>query len=100
MVNAYVGISNGGSSLMEFTMLGVPTLVFPQTIKEDIFINPFLENGCSLVGSLDSIIFKQQLKELWENHTSRTQMSGKARQLIDGFGAQRIADEIVGFLGE
>jgi spore coat polysaccharide biosynthesis predicted glycosyltransferase SpsG len=98
MANTYVGISNGGSSLMEFTMLGRPTVVFPQTAKEDAFINPFLENGSSIAGSLDRNTFKLQLKELWENHTLRMQMSEKARQLIDGFGAARIADKIINFL--
>ncbi len=97
MANACVGISNGGTSLMEFTMLGIPTLIFPQTSKEDIFIKPFLENGSSVLGSLDRDVFKKQLKQLWENHTLRTQMSEKARQLIDGLGAQRIADKIANF---
>jgi spore coat polysaccharide biosynthesis predicted glycosyltransferase SpsG len=98
MANAYVGISNGGSSLMEFTMLGIPTLVFPQTIKEDTFVNPFLENGSSIAGSLDRNVFKLQLKELWGNHALRGQLFLKARQLIDGFGAARIADRIARFV--
>lgn len=98
MANAYVGISNGGSSLMEFTMLGIPTLVFPQTAKEDTFVNPFLENGSSIAGSLDRNLFKLQLKDLWGNHPLRRQLSVKARQLIDGFGAARIADRIARFV--
>lgn len=98
MAGAYVGISNGGSSLMEFTMLGIPTLVFPQATQEDLFVRPFIKNGSSIHGSVDENVFRNQLKEVWENTLSRNQMSHRAQQLIDGFGARRIADKIVNFL--
>ncbi len=80
---------------MEFTMLGVPTLIFPQSEEEDNFIRPFLKKGCGILGSLEPGEFGSQVKELWKNKNSRKIMTEKARELIDGKGAVRITDIIL-----
>lgn len=100
MANTSVGISNGGSALIEFTMLGIPTLIFPQTEQEDVFVIPFVEHGCGILGSTDRQKFTEQIYNLWEDKALRTKMSENARNLIDGFGAERIANEIDGFFQE
>lgn len=91
MAGALVGITNGGTSLMEFTMLGVPTIIFPQSQEEDNFIGPFLEYGCAILGSLDKEKFIEQITELWRNKLALRTMSRKAKELIDGQGTERIA---------
>ena len=91
MAGASVGITNSGTSLMEFTMLGVPTIIFPQSQQEDNFIRPFLEHGCSVPGSLDKEKFIEQIMDLWENKMMLTIMSERAKELIDGQGVERIA---------
>jgi len=95
MAGAVVGVTNGGTSLMEFTMLGVPAIILPQSKEEDAFIHPFLEQGCGVLGSSKDQEFAGQLCELWENETLRQKRSEMARGLIDGLGAHRIADLIV-----
>lgn len=95
MANAKIGITNGGTSLMEFTMLGVPTIIFPQTPEEDNFIKTFLENGCGIYGSLDPKIFNSQVTEMLEDDELRQIRSKKAKRLIDGKGAVRISKLIL-----
>lgn len=95
MANATVGITNGGTSLMEFTMLGIPTLLFPQSEEEDDFIKSFLETGCSIMGTLKPREFAIQIMELWENEMLRKTMSERAIRLIDGHGVERISDLIL-----
>jgi spore coat polysaccharide biosynthesis predicted glycosyltransferase SpsG len=98
MAKSAVGISNGGSTLMEFTMLGIPTMIFPQTDKEDAFVETFVKEGCGISGSLELKEFTRQFRELRENEALRRAMSRKAVDLVDGAGAARVADEIVKFL--
>ena len=94
MAGAAVGITNGGTSLMEFTMLGIPTIIFTQTEEEDNFIQPFLESGCSVSGANEHGEFARQITELLENEILRKIRAEKARKLIDGHGAKRITDLI------
>ena len=96
MAGAKVGITNGGTSLMEFTMLGVPTLIFPQSEREENFIAPFLEKGCGVLGLLEPDNFARQVFEICENDSLRKSMSKRAKTLVDGKGAYRIADLILG----
>lgn len=94
MANAMVGLTNGGTSLMEFTMLGVPTLIFPQSEQEDNFIKPFVDAGCGKAGILEQKGFVDQLVGLWENADLRKDMSLSGRSMIDGQGVDRIADMV------
>lgn len=98
MAKASVGITNGGTTLMEFTMLGVPTIIFPQSYQEDKFVKSFIKNGCGILGSLEQIKFIEQLQELWENEMLWKERSQKARSLIDGRGVNRIANVIANIL--
>lgn len=95
MANTLIGITNGGTSLMEFTMLGVPTLIFPQSEEEDNFVQPFLESSCSVLGANEYGEFARQITELLENEILRKTMAEKAKKLIDGHGARRITDIIL-----
>jgi len=97
MASTHIGISNGGTSLMEFTMLGVPTIIFPQSEREETFISPFLERRCGILGSIERHEFIKQFNQLWEDITLRKSMSETGRKLIDGLGAIRIAEAIESF---
>lgn len=95
MANASVGISNGGTSLMEFTMLGVPTIIFPQSKQEDDFIMPFLEQGTAILGSVDKETFCKSIEDLWADTYRLSSMSNKSRTLIDGRGLERVSAAIL-----
>ena len=92
MANARVAITNGGTTLMEFTMLGIPSIIFPQSEQERAFVSTFLEKGCGVLGSFEPGEFRRQITELWNDECMRDSMSQKARELIDGQGADRIAN--------
>jgi spore coat polysaccharide biosynthesis predicted glycosyltransferase SpsG len=97
MARTCLGISNGGTSLIEFTMLGIPTVIFPQSVQEETFIGPFLESGCGILGSVDRYEFADQLTRIWDNTALRKCMAENGRKLIDGLGAERISDAIEKF---
>jgi hypothetical protein len=73
-------------------------MIFPQTDKEDAFVETFVKEGCGISGSLELKEFTRQFRELRENEALRRAMSRKAVDLVDGAGAARVADEIVKFL--
>ena len=75
-------------------MQGIPTLIFPQTEKEDAFIATFLEAGCGIRGSVKKDEFVNQFKSLREDKSLRYKMSNAGEKLIDGLGAKRIVQEI------
>jgi len=94
MANASVGITNGGTALMEFSMLGIPAIIFPQSKQEDEFSQVFLERGAAVLGSTRSEEFVKQITGMWHNQISRKNMAERASELIDGRGASRIADRL------
>jgi UDP-N-acetylglucosamine:LPS N-acetylglucosamine transferase len=95
MADTLVGITNGGTTLMEFTMLGVPAIVFPQSEQEDRFVYTFLEKGSAVMGSSRPDEFAEQITALWDDEIMRKTMSGNARELIDGLGAERITELVL-----
>ncbi|MBF0522453.1 MAG: hypothetical protein HQL24_05285 [Candidatus Omnitrophica bacterium] len=95
MAKTKVGLTNGGTSLMEFTRLGVPTIVFPQSKQEENFIPVFLRQGGSLRGSMNPRHLQQQLLNLWEDERLWEKKSQKAKQLIDGRGVKRTVQKIL-----
>ena len=98
MADASVGITNGGTTLMEFTMLGVPAIIFPQSEQEDNFVCTFLEQGSAVMGSSDPEEFAGQITKIWDSELLHKTMAGKARALIDGHGAERITDLVLNTL--
>ena len=94
MAGAEVGISNGGTTLMEFMALGIPTIIFPQSKEEDAFIQPFLRAGCAKRGVLQPKEFSSQILKLWYDKKLNKEMAKKAHQLIDGKGVERLVKVI------
>lgn len=90
MGKSKVGISNGGTTLMELMSLGIPTIVFPQSKQEEVFTQRVFDYGCSVKGVLDRSVFSKQCNMLWSDKELYDQMSIKAEQLVDGRGSQRI----------
>ncbi len=95
MSAARVGITNAGTSLMEFSSLGVPTLVFPQSGQEEKFMKVFLHQGGSVLGENDSQRLRQQLLCLWDDPVLWKKRSCLAQKLIDGRGVKRTAQAIL-----
>lgn len=95
MAAARIGITNGGTTMLEFAFLGVPTVIVPQSVEEDAFIKPIIQEGCGVLGDLENEGLVQQVEAMLQQEDMRKQMSEKARCLIDGKGVFRIADRIV-----
>ncbi len=95
MSKAKIGITNGGTTLMEFTFLGIPTIIFPQSEQEDTFIKTFIDEGCSLLGEEEQDDFVEQIDALWKDSARIKEMSENASGLIDGKGIDRIVNRIL-----
>jgi len=98
MARATVGICNAGTILLEFSAMGVPTVILPQTELEDRFSLIFVRNGCSILGEADPYKFAVQLEALLADPTRLDEMGARGKKLVDGRGKQRIADEVECFL--
>ncbi|MBF0595501.1 MAG: hypothetical protein HQL22_11130, partial [Candidatus Omnitrophica bacterium] len=99
MAASRLGLTNGGTALMELTSLGKPTIVFPQTEEEDAFVGTFLDLGCSESGTLEAGALIGAMMRLWENNDVWQERSAIAMALIDGQGASRVAARILSAFG-
>jgi UDP-2,4-diacetamido-2,4,6-trideoxy-beta-L-altropyranose hydrolase len=96
MAWADLSINAGGSTCWELCCLGLPMIVL-LTSPDQRFNGPALEkNGCALsLGEWNEKTGNEMLadsvKRLLENPERRAAMSSRARELVDGQGAARVA---------
>lgn len=95
MSQAKVGITNGGTTLMEFTALGIPTIVFPESDQEARFSRIFISMGGSFRGTLNPYGLRQKLFALWQDDALWKNKSQQAKKLIDGGGIRLAVKEIL-----
>jgi UDP-2,4-diacetamido-2,4,6-trideoxy-beta-L-altropyranose hydrolase len=105
MQSSDIAISAGGTTMFELCAVGIPIVCFSFVdnqeraqqyfIKEEVALN----GGNYLIEKNEIVnrIFEQVLF-LKNNLNQRMKMSQKAKHLVDGFGASRIAEELVGFV--
>ena len=105
MQSCDVAISAGGTTMFELCAVGIPIICFSfvdnqeraqqHFIKEEVALN----GGNYLIEKHEIVnrIF-EQVVFLKNNYDLRIKMSQKAKHLVDGFGASRIAEELVGFV--
>ena len=96
-----VAVSAGGSTMYELSAVGVPTLCFSfadnqQRLAESfgekklaVYMGNYLADGRQLIRNICA-----ETVRLAENFEERAGLSGRARGLVDGLGAERIADEL------
>lgn len=99
MTQADVAISAGGNTLFELACLGVPTIVVCAEIFETITANRLQKEGvCVNLGFGKDVKCQEiyrALEGLIRSKESRSKMSDKGKNLIDGCGAHRMAKEIL-----
>lgn len=97
MLKTDVGICAAGNTLVEFMSLGIPTLVLPQTKRENEHANAYKKKGAILKvpNYGDKIkeenIFKLLMKLIY-NTDLRKEISKNALEIVDGKGVFRIVD--------
>ena len=96
-----LAVSAGGTTLYELCAIGVPTVVYTMADNQVQFVKEFDEAGAAkYAGDVrDDRRFIQKIVT-WgtaavDNPGFRKRMSEKARSIIDGKGAEKIANAIV-----
>ena len=94
-----VVISAGGNTLFEAAAAGTPALVAWEDPHEEVQGKAFVEKGSArLLGrgaALDVAVAREGIARLLSSPTDLDAMSAAGRQLVDGRGADRIADLVL-----
>lgn len=102
MAENEVALSAGGSTLYEFCAMGVPVIAFSFAENQERLVQTFVKRGIAQYGGnyrTDGNKMIQNtiagLETLLEDENLRTEYRKKARTLVDGKGAGRIAEAIL-----
>lgn len=101
MAESEVALSAGGSTLYELCAMGVPVIAFSFAENQERLVQTFVKRGIAQYGGnyrTDGNKMIQNtiagLETLLEDENLRTEYRKKARTLVDGKGADRIAEVI------
>ena len=102
MAESEIALSAGGSTLYEFCAMGVPVIAFSFAENQERLVQTFVKRGIAQYGGnyrTDGNKMIQNtiagLETLLEDENLRTEYRKKARALVDGKGADRIAEAII-----
>lgn len=102
MAESKVALSAGGSTLYELCAMGVPVIAFSFAENQERLVQTFVKRGIAQYGGnyrTDGNKMIQNtiagLETLLEDENLRTEYREKARTLVDGKGADRIAEAIL-----
>lgn len=102
MAESEVALSAGGSTLYELCAMGVPVIAFSFAENQEHLVQTFVKRGIAQYGGnyrTDGNKMIQNtiagLETLLEDKNLRTEYRKKARTLVDGKGADRIAEAII-----
>ena len=102
MAESKVALSAGGSTLYELCAMGVPTIAFSFAENQEHLVQTFVKRGIAQYGGnyrTDGNKMIQNtiagLETLLEDENLRAEYRKKARTLVDGKGAGRIAEAIL-----
>ncbi len=102
MAESEVALSAGGSTLYELCAMGVPVIAFSFAENQERLVQTFVKRGIAQYGGnyrTDGNRMIQNtiagLETLLENENLRAEYREKARTLVDGKGADRIAEAIL-----
>jgi spore coat polysaccharide biosynthesis predicted glycosyltransferase SpsG len=97
-----VAITAGGSTMYELCAVGVPSICFSFAENQKLMVKNFFEKGLALYAGdyheLEDGLFSEiihSLNYLINNTDTRRVLSNSMRQLVDGNGADRIADYLI-----
>lgn len=102
MAESEVALSAGGSTLYELCAVGVPVIAFSFAENQERLVQTFVKRGIAQYGGnyrTDGNKMIQNtiagLETLLEDKNLRTEYRKKARTLVDGKGAERIAEALL-----
>ena len=102
MAESKVALSAGGSTLYELCAMGVPVIAFSFAENQERLVQTFVKRGIAQYGGnyrTDGNKMIQNtiagLETLLEDENLRAEYRKKARTLVDGKGADRIAEAIL-----
>lgn len=102
MAEREVALSAGGSTLYELCAVGVPVIAFSFAENQERLVQTFVKRGIAQYGGnyrTDGNKMIQNtiagLETLLEDKNLRSEYRKKARTLVDGKGAERIAEAII-----
>lgn len=105
MAESEVALSAGGSTLYELCAVGVPVIAFSFAENQERLVQTFVKRGIAQYGGnyrTDGNKMIQNtiagLQTLLEDENLRTEYREKARTLVDGRGAERIAEALLSWL--
>lgn len=95
---ADVAVCGGGTTMLELACVGTPTLVLPQTEAEMKFAKSLEARGAvRVVGEHPTApALRHEIEALIGDRAARAAFSAAAMGAVDGLGARRIAELIVG----
>lgn len=100
MLEADVVVCSGGMSVYEIAALGTPGIVLSQNAREDARMRDFARHGTvdylGLGTEVDERTLAAAVATLLGSFERRRAMSARGRQLVDGTGAVRAADVVLG----
>lgn len=104
MAESEIALSAGGSTLYELCVMGVPVIAFSFAENQERLVQTFVKRGIAQYGGnyrTDGNKMIQNtiagLETLLEDENLRTEYRKKARALVDGKGADRIAEAILSY---
>lgn len=96
---SHVAVIGGGTMMIEAACLGVPALVIPRTPEEVGFARQFTRAGAVRVvsprGGFPASGLRREMTRLLRDRPERLRMRSAGRSLVDGRGADRVADLIM-----
>lgn len=102
MAESEVALSAGGSTLYELCAMGVPVIAFSFAENQERLVQTFVKRGIAQYGGnyrTEGSGMVQQtiagLQKLCGDEMLRTEYRRKALQLVDGRGAERIAEALL-----
>lgn len=102
MQTAKIAVTAGGTTMTELSCMGVPIVGFSFVDNQERITKTFFEEGYAHYGAnyltCGEKMFGeicQALRELLENSALCEEYSTKLMQLVDGYGCERIAEQII-----
>jgi CMP-N-acetylneuraminic acid synthetase/spore coat polysaccharide biosynthesis predicted glycosyltransferase SpsG len=100
MLEADVVVCSGGMTVYEIAALGTPGVVLAQNTREESRMRPFAGHGTVEYLGLGTEVSEEALASavsgLLRDAGRRREMSGRGRALVDGLGASRAAEVVLG----
>jgi UDP-2,4-diacetamido-2,4,6-trideoxy-beta-L-altropyranose hydrolase len=97
MAWADVSVNAGGSTCWELASLGVPMAVTVLADNQQNIADQLVAHGCAVgVGAANFTDLPAAIQELLESPARRRALSSAAAELVDGRGAARVAESLIG----